>query len=324
MKRRQVLSGTLLYSAYMATGAIDAQTSAPSLPANSFLGSPGDSIQDLVLANGTIYALTKQPRAWQFTAMAFSLEGEGHVLWQHALPPAGYQSLGVHPDGSLLLSAIGLLKTQAHHILHLNTKTGQVDIVAEVTAGPAFRNAGGGVMARITTQGSLEVFNAVGESPRSIRLAVLAGTLSNAAYIQPFDGSSRIALVDPGTGAVSRVDLNTGTVEGVSNSTPELERSKAFYEPIVRNHPSDKPPLQPLVVTAVGGDGQRRMSMLLSPYTTDGVANLLSLSDTGNEVGVTHVVLPHRQSVGNPCKLGMVDNRRVILFSQGFYVLYPA
>ena len=177
-----------------------------------------------------------------------------------------------------------------------------------------------GTLLRVNEDGGIEKLDSTNARLVSRTIAALEKPTSHVC-IEPLD-SKGAAIVDQRTGRISRVDLAMGAVVEIPFSSPYLANSLAYYDKIEQQHATAQPRLQPQVITAVGPNTVGGLSLLMSPYKSDGAATVLSISATGANLAALQIVLADRRSAGNPFKLAWVRNQLAVLFSGGTYILY--
>lgn len=153
MNRRNVLSGTLIGTLLAAFG----RGAGVSGTGIRFTLQAGDQVQDVVVANNTAYALSRRPPTNESFVCAHSMGSSGRLLWQYKLPPALYLGLGLHDGGSVLVHCIGYggPPTPTHNLLKVDSSSGEISILSNLTAGPPFHYAGKGTLVRINEAGVL-------------------------------------------------------------------------------------------------------------------------------------------------------------------------
>ena len=319
MNRRNALSGTLIGTLLAAFS----RAAGVSGTGNRFTLQVGDQVQDVIVVNNTAYTLSRRPPANESFVCAHSMGSSGRLLWQYKLPSALYLGLGLHADGSVLVHCIGYggPPTPTHNLLKFDISSGEISIFSNLTAGPPFHHAGTGTLVRIHEDGGIEKFDAIKSQPISTTITTMGKSIGHLC-VEPLD-SMTIAIIDQQVGEISSLDLAVGALQKLPVISPLLADSLAYYGKIEQQYAVAKPQLQPQVITAVGPNSSGGLSLLLSPYKSDGSASVLSISSIGANLAVWRITLPDRKSVGNPFKLGWVSNQLAVLFSGGTYTLYP-
>ena len=317
MNRRHALSGTIMGTLLAGFG-----RGATSQIANRFVVQSGDLLQDLIVVDATVYALTRRPPKNEYLVCAHSMGESSRLLWQQNLPPALYVGLGLHTDGSPLVHSIGYRRTPtpSHHLLKVDISSGQIDLLSDLTPGSPFHHGGIGKLVRVNEDGGIEELDSMNSRLIPKTIATIEKPI-NHVCIEPLDSTS-VAIVDQRTGRISRVDFGLGAVVEIPFSSPHLANSLAYYDKIEQQHATAQPRLQPQVIAAIGPNPTGGLCLLMSPYKSDGSANVLSISASGANLAVLQIVLADRRSVGIPLKLAWIRNQLAVLFSGGTYILY--
>lgn len=322
MKRRHVLTAaTIFFSTHFASqqghaAPFDKVRTAKNT--GRFLPNPGYNAQDVLVENDIVYSIAHRMPEHDFSATAFSFE-QG-ILWSHALPSALYLSLGIQKDGTILLHSLGYLKNQKQHVLAMRPDTGHIEIVGEVPEGPPLRHAGTSTFIRITNDGTAQAAQVSSSGIGVWNVGNLGRGRFRRSHVEPREPEA-VVLVDSQTALLARVDLVARSSEAHTISAPQLSRSLDFYQNILKNHPPDKVAPEAEVVIAAGSDSGA-LYLLLSPYQSDGTADVLSVTDKGENLQSLQILLPDRFAFGNSMKLARIASDLGVLSSGGSYVLY--